>query len=162
ERTKRAMTAAGDEARREFDLSRGPMLRTLLIRLGSHDHLLVLTMHHIASDGWSSEVVLAELAAHYARATGVSSTELRPVPFQYTDFAAWQSRTAQGSAFDQSLAYWRERLSGAPALLALAPDRSRPSVQGLQGTAEHLALSKEVGERLKALARAERATLFMT
>jgi amino acid adenylation domain-containing protein len=157
-----AIATAGEEAQREFDLARSPMLRARLIRLGSDDHVLVVTMHHIASDGWSSEVLLAELAAHYAAALREVSAELPPVPFQYTDFAVWQLRTMQGSAFDESLEWWRKRLSEAPALLELATDRPRPPVQNLQGSAENFVLPKQICHRIKDLARVEHATLFMT
>src|SRR5262249_21184125 len=139
-----ALAAASEEAQGEFHLDRDPMLRALLIRLGAEDHLLLLTMHHIASDGWSSEVVLAELAAHYAAEIGTASAELRPVPFQYGDFAAWQLRTSRGSAFDESLRWWRDRLDGAPPLLELATDRPRPPVQSTQGSAETFVVPKEM------------------
>jgi len=161
DRMKRALAAATEEAQRAFDLERDLMLRARLIRLESNDHLAVLTTHHIASDGWSSEVVLTELAAHYAVAIGSASAELPPVPFQYTDFAAWQSRSMRDSAFDESLGWWRKQLSGAPALLEIATDRPRPPVQNLPGASEDFVPPKEISDRLEELARAEGATLFM-
>ena len=140
----RAIEAAGEEARRQFDLSRDLMLRARLIRLDHDDHVLVLTMHHIASDGWSSEIILGELAAHYAVAVGTTSDALLPMPLQYADFAASQSRKTPESVFDESLGWWRGQLAAAPALLALPTDRERPSVQNFQGSVETLMVPKEI------------------
>ena len=161
DRMRRAIAAAGEEARRQFDLSRDPMLRARLIRLEHDDHVLVLTMHHIASDGWSSEIILGELGAHYAVAVGTTSDALLPMPLQYADFAASQFRKTQESVFDESLGWWRGQLAAAPTLLALPTDRERPSVQNFQGSAETFVLPKEICDRLGAIAREHRATLFM-
>jgi amino acid adenylation domain-containing protein len=161
DRMRCAVAAAGEEVRRQFDLSRDPMLRARLIWLEHDDHILVLTMHHIASDGWSSEIILGELGTHYGVAAGTTSDALAPMPLQYADFAVSQSRKIQESVFDQSLGWWSGQLAAAPALLALPTDRERPSVQNFQVSVETLVLPKEICDRLGAMAREHRATLFM-
>ena len=135
-----ALAAATTASNRKFDLARDPMLRPLLIRLAEDDHLLVITMHHIASDGWSAGVLMRELSAFYAseltnNAAGAETQVLKPLAVQYVDFARWQSRTTHGSATPELLEWWHERLAGAPPLLALPGDRPRPPRQTFSGAA---------------------------
>ncbi len=162
-----ALAAATEASNLKFDLALDPMLRPLLIRLAEDDHLLVLTMHHIASDGWSAGVLMRELSAFYAseltcNAAGAETQVLKPLAVQYVDFARWQSRTAHGSATPELLEWWHERLAGAPPLLALPGDRPRPPRQTFSGAAESFVIFSELTDRLKEIARGERATLFMT
>jgi amino acid adenylation domain-containing protein len=165
-RMESALAAARKAVNRKFDLARDPMLRSLLVKLDANDHMLVLTVHHIASDGWSSGVLMRELGALYAKNTNrqgadVNVTVLEALPIQYCDFAAWQSRSTEGVAARESLEWWKDRLAGAPPLLALPSDRPRPSRQTFPGAAETFVIPKERGDRLKEIARSERATLFM-
>src|SRR5271156_1033553 len=130
-RIDKAVAAAGAAANRPFDLARHPMRRPLLIELGDNDHLLLLTMHHIASDGWSAGVLMRDLSALYeselnGNAAGADAPVLKPLAVQYVDFARWQSQAARGPAMQESLAWWHDRLEGAPPLLALPTDRPRP------------------------------------
>ena len=121
------------EARRPYDLSRDAMLRALVLRLGDRDSALLLTMHHIASDGWSMGILARELSTLYdAHVTG-RSPRLPELPVQYADYAAWQRQWLQGARLEGQLGYWTERLAGAPALLELPGDRPRPPIQSHRG-----------------------------
>ncbi|HEY0014798.1 MAG TPA: amino acid adenylation domain-containing protein, partial [Longimicrobium sp.] len=104
---------AGEEARRAFDLSAGPLFRAALLRLGAEEHMLLLSMHHIVSDGWSMEVLYRELSALYGAYREGRTSPLPELPVQYADYAVWQRAQLEGEALDQQLSYWRERLAGA-------------------------------------------------
>ncbi|HKH45274.1 MAG TPA: amino acid adenylation domain-containing protein, partial [Thermoanaerobaculia bacterium] len=131
-----------------------PLLRTALLRLGNKEHALLLCMHHIVSDGWSMGLLFQELTALYER------SPLPELPIQYTDFAVWQRGRLAGEALEQELAWWRERLAGAPALLELPTDRPRPAAQSFRGGKVEIALSGSA--EIAALSRRSGATLFMT
>src|SRR5215210_4056132 len=128
-----AAALAREEARRPFDLRRGPLVRLALLRLGASDHVLLLTMHHIATDGWSLGVLVREIAAlHAALAQGLPSP-LPELAVQYADFAVWQRGWLQGAVLEEQLGHWRRRLAGAPRRLELPTDRPRPAVQTFRG-----------------------------
>jgi len=150
------------ESRRTFDLTRGPLMRMTLLRLGEEEHVLLLVMHHIVSDGWSVSVLLRELAALYAAFSTGASSPLPPLPIQYADFALWQRQWLQGEVLENQLAYWKKQLAGAPFRLELPTDRPRPSVQTYGGARQSMVVSKALTEGLKALSRREGVTLFMT
>ncbi|MET0395626.1 MAG: amino acid adenylation domain-containing protein, partial [Longimicrobiaceae bacterium] len=152
---------AGDEARRAFDLSAGPLFRAALLRLGAGDHVLLLSMHHIVSDGWSMGVLFRELSTLYAAYREGLESPLPEPGVQYADYAVWQREQLAGEALERQLAYWRERLAGAPELLELPTDHPRPAVQSFRGADERVQLPPEVLERLRALGRREGATLYM-
>ncbi|MCP4661499.1 MAG: non-ribosomal peptide synthetase, partial [bacterium] len=162
-----AETLAEEEARRPFELAAGPLLRTALLRLDDEQHRLLLTLHHIISDGWSMEVLSTELAAFYeelssgrpAPGPGLGLAEL---PIQYADFAAWQRRWLRGAVLDRQLAYWRGRLEGAPTVLELPADRPRPPIQSYRGAGFSRPLPAALAEDLKALGQRRGTTLFMT
>jgi pristinamycin I synthase 3 and 4 len=149
------------EARRPFDLTRPPLLRALLVRLGNRagdsgaDHLLLVTTHHIVSDGWSQAVVDRELAAAYA------GQMLPDLPVSYRDFTVWQRERLTGDVLDGLLAYWRERLAGAPELLPLPADRPRPAAQSFRGATYRFRLPGGLADGLERLGREHDATLFM-
>jgi amino acid adenylation domain-containing protein len=147
-----ARRVAAAEAARPFDLARGPLVRALLLRTGAEEHVLVLVMHHIVSDGWSMGVLLRELARLYEGAS------LPPLAIQYADYAAWQRGWLQGEPLRRQLDFWRERLAGLAPLLELPADRPRPPVQGTRGG--HVELPLDL-EGLDALCRARGVTLFM-
>ncbi len=153
---------AGEEARRAFDLSAGPLFRTALLRLGAEDRVLLLSMHHIVSDGWSMGVLFRELSALYEAYREGRESPLPELAVQYADYAVWQREQLAGEVLDRQLAYWRERLGGAPELLELPTDRPRPVVQTYRGASVPMELSPELQERLQALGRSEDATLYMT
>ncbi|HYP52501.1 MAG TPA: amino acid adenylation domain-containing protein, partial [Pyrinomonadaceae bacterium] len=157
--TLRLMT---EEAQRPFDLAKGPLVRAGLARVADDGHVLLITMHHVASDGWSMDVLVREVGALYEAFSEGRPSPLAELPIQYADFAAWQRERLQGEFLEKQLAYWREQLAGAPAALELPTDRPRPAVQSFLGATETLELDFELGERLKSLSRQEGATLFMT
>ena len=133
ERDAEVRRLAAEEARRPFDLARGPLLRVCLLKLEEEDHGLLVTLHHIVTDGWSLGVFIHELSALYqAFATGRPSP-LAGLPVQYADFAAWQREWLQGAVLEEQLGYWQEQLAGAPSLLELPTDRPRPAVQSFRG-----------------------------
>ncbi|HEY0083192.1 MAG TPA: condensation domain-containing protein, partial [Pyrinomonadaceae bacterium] len=127
------------------------------------EHVLLLTMHHIISDGWSMDILIRELGTLYmAFCRGVSASPLPPLPIRYADFAVWQRERLQGRALDDQLLYWKRQLEGAPPLLALPTDRPRPAVQNFRGARRTLMLPEDLSRSLEALSRREGVTLFMT
>ena len=150
------------EARTPFDLERGPLLRLALARLAAEEHLLLLDMHHIVSDGWSAGLFFNELSALYAAVAAGEPSPLAEPPIQYADFALWQRAWLQGPALDEQLGYWRERLAGAPPALELPTDRVRPVVQTHRGDVVRHVLPAELTLALRELSRREGASLFMT
>ncbi|HYH80916.1 MAG TPA: amino acid adenylation domain-containing protein, partial [Longimicrobium sp.] len=152
---------AGEEARRAFDLSAGPLFRAALLRLGAEDHVLLLSMHHVVSDGWSMGVLFRELSALYEAYREGRESPLPELAVQYADYAVWQREQLEGEVLDRQLAYWRERLAGAPDLLELPTDRPRPPMRTYRGATVPVELSPELLERLQRLGRSEGATLYM-
>ncbi|MGE6764048.1 non-ribosomal peptide synthase/polyketide synthase, partial [Corallococcus interemptor] len=149
------------EMAKPFDLMRGPLLRALLVRVDAREHVLVVTMHHAVSDGWSVGVLLRELGTLYtARASG-HTLALPPLPVQYADYAAWQRDWLRDETLAREVDYWKQSLTGAPPVLELPTDRPRPAVRTNAGTTLGFMLSQELSQRLSALARNEGASLFM-
>jgi amino acid adenylation domain-containing protein len=157
-----ARRLATEEARRPFDLAQGPLLRVVLLRLGEEEHILLATMHHIISDGWSVGVLVRELTALYAAYTRGEESPLSELPIQYADYARWQKEHLSGERLDAQIGYWKEQLTGAPALLALPTDRPRPAVQSYRGATHPFSLAPDLAARLHELSRAHGCTLFMT
>ena len=149
------------EAETAFHLDRGPLLRARLLRLDQADHVFLLTMHHIVSDGWSIAVLVDELAALYQGYVTGTPADLPALVIQYADYAAWQRDWMQGAVLERQLGYWWEQLAGAPALLALPTDRPRPAVQGHRGGVAYFTLDEALSARLHGLAQAHGVTLFM-
>ncbi|NMO13901.1 non-ribosomal peptide synthase/polyketide synthase [Pyxidicoccus fallax] len=161
ERRAEALRLAREETLRPFNLSQGPLLRAALLRLGEREHVLLLTLHHIVSDGWSMGVVVREMATLYAAFTAGSSSPLPVLPVQYADFAAWQRGWLQGETLEAQLGWWREQLAGAPPGLELPTDKPRPSVQTSRGATLPVHLPAPLAETLEALCRREGSTPFM-
>ncbi|WP_410643783.1 amino acid adenylation domain-containing protein [Amycolatopsis sp. lyj-346] len=145
------------EVHRPFDLARGPLFRATVFELGTDDHLLVLVLHHIVTDGWSMGVLAVELGRLYSD----PAAELPPLPLRYTDFAAWQRNRLAGPELDDRIAYWERQLAGVPAL-ELPTDRPRPAVRGTAGATHRFTVPPGVTTRLTELGRERGATLFMT
>ena len=156
-----AERAAREEARRPFDLARGPLLRARLVHLAEGEHVLVLVLHHVICDAWSMSIFSRELAALYRAELEGPPADLPALPVQYPDFARWQRRRLAGERLASQLRHWRERLRDAPPLTSLPTGRPRPAVQRFEGATHPLALSRELTARLRRLAQAEDATLFM-
>nr|WP_275902267.1 non-ribosomal peptide synthetase [Myxococcus vastator] len=149
-----------EEAHRAFDLEKGPLLRTVLLRTGADAHVLLLCMHHIVSDGWSMGVLVREVAALYEALSQGRESPLPELAVQYADYAAWQRRVLEGSALTPQLDWWRSRLEGAPTL-ELPTDHARPAVRGAQGASYFFSLSAEQVVGLERVASAHNATLFL-
>jgi amino acid adenylation domain-containing protein/non-ribosomal peptide synthase protein (TIGR01720 family) len=149
------------EAERPFDLSRGPLCRTSLLRLGEEEHLLLLTIHHIISDGWSLGILRRELGTLYNAFCENRPSPLAELAIQYGDYAAWQRGWLQGPALENRLSYWMEHLKGAPMLLELPTDRPRPPVQTFRGAKRRARFSPQIKQELLKLGQREGVTLFM-
>ncbi|MCO7542569.1 non-ribosomal peptide synthetase [Pseudomonas sp. VA159-2] len=150
-----------DEAVAPFDLVAGPPVRASLLQLGEQQHVLVLTVHHIAADGWSLGVLTGELGALYP-ALRAGHADPRPaLAIQYGDYAVWQRRWLAGEQLQRQADYWREALDGAPTLLSLPCDRPRPARQDFSGASLALRLDARLGAGLRALAQRHQATLYM-
>ena len=143
------------------DLHTGPLLRVALTRLAPDDHVLTLVLHHIVTDGWSSGVLLGELAALYAAFARREEPSLPPLPVQYADYAVWQRNRLEGTELDDQLSYWRHRLDGVP-VLDLPTDRPRPAVRTKNGAVGEFSVPAGTTARLKELSRQHGGTLFMT
>jgi hypothetical protein len=161
EREEEARRLGREEAGTGFDLSRGPLLRVKVLKLEEEYHLALFTMHHIASDGWSNEILIREFGALYRSYCAGEPSPLAELPIQYADFAVWQRKWLKGAALEQELKYWREQLSGKPPVLNLAGARPRPLVPTYRGATRSFALSAELSKSLGALSNREGVTLFM-
>jgi amino acid adenylation domain-containing protein len=162
EREVEVRSLALEDLRRPFDLERGPLLRATLVRLEEREHVLLFSMHHVISDGWSLEVLVREVGALYRAFVLREPVALPELKIQYADYALWQRSWLRGEVLDQHVAYWRERLAGAPALLQLPADRPRPAVQRFRGARVDAWLPREAQAWLRAAAQRHGATLFMT
>ncbi|HEY3581717.1 MAG TPA: condensation domain-containing protein, partial [Pyrinomonadaceae bacterium] len=161
EREREVQQIAEAEANLPFDLERGPLLRVRLLQLSEDEQVLLVTMHHIVSDGWSMGVLVKEVAALYTALASGQPSPLAELPIQYADYAVWQREWLRGEVLERQLSYWREQLTGAPAVLELPSDRPRPAVQSFRGSYEPVTVSAELTARLKELSRREGVTLFM-
>ncbi|HVG43946.1 MAG TPA: condensation domain-containing protein, partial [Longimicrobium sp.] len=153
---------AAEEAGAPFDLEQGPLIRGRLVRMADDDHLLLVTMHHIVSDGWSMEVLTRELGTLYDAFRRGEENPLAPLPVQYADYAAWQRKWVAGEVLREQTAYWKAALAGAPELLELPTDRPRPARQDHAGAYVGVVMDEELTAGLKALGRRQGTTLFMT
>ncbi|HYG61232.1 MAG TPA: amino acid adenylation domain-containing protein, partial [Thermoanaerobaculia bacterium] len=155
-----ARRLAEEEAGRPFDLERGPVLRTTLLRLGAAHHALLLDIHHIASDGWSMGVMTREIAPLYAAAADRRPSPLPQLAVQYADFAVWQRRWLSGDVLERQLAYWRDKLAGLP-VLELPTDWPRPAEPTFRGVTFSHPLGAALTREARSRARQQDATLFM-
>jgi amino acid adenylation domain-containing protein len=160
-REERVRALGSEEARRPFDLSRGPLVRMRLLRLGTADHVLLLTLHHIICDGWSMALFWRELSELYEGFAGGRPVALPELPIQYADFAVWQREWLRGERLRSQIAYWRERLADLP-VLRLPTDQPRPAALSYLGATRELALPATLTAGLKELSQREEVTLFMT
>jgi amino acid adenylation domain-containing protein len=150
------------EDKQAFDLESGPLFRAMLVRLAPEEHLLLIDMHHIVSDGWSFGVFYRELAALYGAFIEGKLALLPELPVQYADFAIWQREWLQGPVLEEQLSYWRERLAGIPPVLEMPVDRLRPAVQTHRGDNTVLRLPAALTARLRELSLQEGTSPFMT
>ncbi|MFP2912261.1 amino acid adenylation domain-containing protein, partial [Pyxidicoccus sp. 3LFB2] len=161
ERQAEARRRAEHESTRPFNLETGPLLRTTLLKLTPDEHVLVLVLHHIVSDGWSLGVLTREMGALYTAFSQGQPVSLPELPVQYADYAVWQRSWLQGEVLEAQLGYWRKQLSEAPRALELPTDKPRPAVQTFRGATCEAHWPRELWESVKALAQRENATPFM-
>ncbi|MFN6478156.1 non-ribosomal peptide synthetase [Nostoc sp. DedQUE07] len=145
-----------------FDLSQGALIRATLVVLSETEHILLMCMHHVVSDGWSMSMFVSELATLYNAYAQGRPSPLVPLTLQYADFAIWQRQWLQGNVLQRQLNYWQQQLASAPALLSLPTDRPRPAVQTFAGATQEFTLSVELSHRLIKLSQEQGCTLFMT
>jgi len=150
------------EAMQPFDLVSGPLFRATLLQLGAKEQVLLLTMHHIISDGWSMGILVKELNLLYEAFSQKRASPLSPLSIQYADYAHWQRQWLTGEVLDNQVTYWQQQLAQAPALLELPTDRPRPAVQTFRGHTIYFTIAPEWVKPLKILSRQNSATLFMT
>ncbi|HEY0736330.1 MAG TPA: amino acid adenylation domain-containing protein, partial [Herpetosiphonaceae bacterium] len=155
------LSQVAEVARRPFDLQQGPLLRVVLLRVAATEHVLLLSMHHIITDGWSMGVLLRELSVLYTAHVSGQSAALPALAVQYADYALWQRQWVTGAVLDQQLAYWQDQLADAP-VLELPSDRPRPAVPTHQGGLVHFMVDAEITSGLRQLSQAAGVTLFMT
>ena len=155
-----------DEARTPFDLAAGPLIRACLVRmpsaLSADEHVLLVTQHHIVSDGWSLGILLSELSKLYAAFSNHQASPLPTLAVQYPDYAAWQRQWLAGERLNDQVAYWKQALVDAPTLITLPTDRRRPERQSLMGASVPIELGAELTTALKHFSQQQGVTLFMT
>ncbi|MGG0815881.1 non-ribosomal peptide synthase/polyketide synthase [Paenibacillus alvei] len=149
------------ESRQPFDLNKGPLFRAILLQQAVDEHLLLLSMHHIVSDGWSLGVLQHELQQFYMSYITNEPPNLGELPVQYADFVHWQRAWLQGARIDAQLEYWRNKLSDIPPLLLLPTDRPRPAVQTFNGATDRRIVPVQLAGEINALCKRERVTLYM-
>ncbi len=161
-REKEARRIADEEAQKPFNLAQDTLLRATLLKLDPQDFILLLNSHHIASDGWSSGVLVRDLIAFYEAALEGKKSELPDLTVQYADYSVWQRNWMQGDVLEQQLSYWKTKLEGAPPILSLPTDRPRPAVQTFRGATQDVLLPKTLAHAIGTLSRQQGATSFMT
>jgi len=152
----------GEEARQPFDLQSGPLLRVKLLRLAEIEYVLLITTHHIVSDGWSIGILIRELTTLYEDLALGRPSRLSKLPVQYIDYAIWQREWLQSALLEKQISYWKRQLQGIPEVLELPKDRPRPAVQTFQGARKSKRLSQNLTKALNDLSQRQGATLFMT
>lgn len=153
---------AAEEAQCPFDLEQGNLLRVRLLRLEPAEHILLLTMHHIVSDAWSTGIFFQELSHFYRAYAAGEPVTLPLLPIQYADFAVWQRNWLQGERLEELATYWKNQLEAIPPILELPTDHPRPPVQSFQGKMLRFSLNAELREQLTTLSQRTGGTLFMT
>ena len=153
---------ADEESAMPFDLSTGPLLRVKILSLDTTRHVVLVTMHHIVSDGWSMGVLIREVGQLYEAFSKGSTPMLPELPIQYADYAVWQNDWLQGEVLEEQLAYWKEQLGDTPPTLDLLGNGVRPALSGVEGGSRSIDIGEELTANIKSLSRQEGASLFMT
>ncbi len=151
-----------EETQRPFDLAQGPLLRYALVRLAAEEHVLILVMHHIVSDGWSMAVFCREMESLYTSFSKGLPSALPELPIQYADFACWQRQWLQGQVLEGQLAYWKSKLAGAPSSVVLPTDQIRLTESRATGAQQSILLTDSFYQALQAMSQKQGSTLFMT
>ena len=150
-----------EDARSPFDLARGPLFRTQLLRLDEDEYALQLTLHHIISDGWSMPILVNEFSELYRGFKRGRPSELQELPIQYADYSVWQRQWLSGEVFETQISYWKRQLGGSLPVLNLPLDHSRPPVLTYRGSSYEFTLPEQLAASLKMMSRQEGVTLFM-
>ena len=153
--------AQQQQATQPFDLARGPLLRVKLLKLGAQEHVLLLTLHHIVSDGWSMNVLIDEFTRFYDAHQQGRAPQMADLPIQYSDYALWQRRWLEAGEQARQLEYWQAQLGDEHPLLELPTDHSRPAVASYRGVRHEFAVDGQLVEQLRSLAQQHNVTLFM-
>ncbi len=161
ERGSEARRLVGEESQYSFDLKQGPLVRINLLRLGEQEHVLILVLHHIISDGWSMGILVNEMAILYEAFLRGGASPLPELSIQYADYSVWQRQWLQGEVLAQQLSYWKQKLEGAPPVLELPTDRPRPAIQTYRGDSQSLELGRPLSDSLKQIGKQEGIRLFM-
>src|ERR1700716_3791045 len=156
-----ALRIASEEAKKSFDLTKGPLFRAVLLLLGPDQYLLVLAMHHVITDGWSIAVLFREITRCYQAITNGQDAKLPELPMQYAEYAEWQRQYMTGDVLAKQVGYWKSKLAGAQTILDLPTEHPRPTFHSWHGSSEELTLDSDILAELKTFAQAEGATLFM-
>ena len=162
EQESQAQSLSRQLTHRPFDLAQGPVMRGTLLRLDEEHHSMLLGIHHIAADAWSTTIFIHEVGTLYGSFLKGEHSQLPELAIQYVDFAAWQRGWLQGEVLDKQLAYWKEQLRNSPPMLELPTDRARPPIQTVRGQVARLNVAEDLTSRLVSLSRRNGATLFMT
>jgi amino acid adenylation domain-containing protein len=162
ERRRQAELIAIQEVGREFDLTKWPLLRVRLLRVSEAEHVLILVLHHIISDGWSMGILMRELGGLYEMSRRGEMVELEEPEVQYADYAVWQREWLEGGELERQMGYWREQLKGAPPVLELASDYARGRGWSKRGRSERLRVGEVATRRLKEVSRVAGATMYMS
>ncbi|MEM7758013.1 MAG: amino acid adenylation domain-containing protein [Cyanobacteria bacterium P01_A01_bin.40] len=150
------------EAQKVFDLEQDLLFRVTLLKLSSSEHVVLFTTHHIITDGWSTGILIDEIATLYQAFLAGEPSPLAELPIQYADFALWQRQWLSGKILKTQLHYWQQQLQGAPELIQLPTDRPRPTIQTYRGATQSFSLNTELTQKLQTLSRESGSTLFMT
>ena len=161
ERESEALRIAAEEARKPFDLREGPLIRLVLVRLEPETHFLLLTMHHIITDGWSISLLFREVTKSYVAIANNQTPDLPDLPLQYTEYAHWQRENMSGEVLNAEIEFWKRKLAGAQPVLDLTTDHPRPPKQTWNGASQQFTLDAATLAKLKSLAQKEGSTLFM-
>jgi amino acid adenylation domain-containing protein len=161
-REKEVRKISEEETREPFDLRKGPLMRVTVMKERGDTHLLMVTMHHVITDGWSMGVLVREVTEIYEAEREGRAVDLEELEIQYGDYAVWQRENMSGERLGREVRYWRKKLQGAPEVVEMPTDRPRPAMQTYGGGEEGLEVREEVARGLKELGRKERATIFMT
>src|SRR5215813_501927 len=160
-REREMATIASAEGCKPFNFESPPLLRLTLLRLGPSEHMLILVMHHIITDGWSMSILFKELAQSYERLAAGQKPEMASLQLQFADFARWQQENLTDDALQEDLEYWQNNLRGYPGLLQLPSNRPRPAVQSHLGSIENLTINETLARRIKRMCAREDVSLYM-
>lgn len=144
-----------------FNLAKGPLIRAKIVKLTALEHIFIINMHHIISDGWSLDILIDELSFNLYKLQRGETPQLPPLTIQYVDYCAWQSQWLNQGVLKQQLCYWQEKLAGVPDSLDMPTDYPRPNVQNSAGAGQVFSIDSQLTEQLKSLAEKQGCTLYM-